>query len=78
LLKVRSTKGLSKKEKEILNKFVKAENGDRTRIMAEIEKGSYPTKKSKQELRRNMFRFNREADLKGTYFYEADHWHKKE
>lgn len=78
LLKVRTSKGLSKKEKEIMNKFVKAENKDRKRIIAEIEKGGFYTERQKKEIRQTMFKFNRTSDSKGTYFFQADNWQKKE
>ena len=78
LLKVKTTKGLSKKEKEIMEKFVKAENNDRKRIIAEIEKGGNYSDRQKTEIRQNLFKLNKASDIKGIYFYQADHWHKKE
>jgi hypothetical protein len=77
LLKIRSTKALSKKEIQLLSQLVKVENSDREKIFQEMTKDGYYSKKNRKEMRARYFRYFRQMDPKGVYFFQADHWHKK-
>lgn len=77
LLKMRTTKGLSTKEKELLEKLVKVENSDRNKMFSKMEEGTQPTKLMKEETRRHYFETQLTSDGSGVYYFRADHWMKK-
>ncbi len=77
LLKVREVGKLKAKDKELMEKLVKVENSDRQKIFSEMEKDASYTKSNKVFLRRRYFELYRQMDSRGTYFFQADHWHKK-
>jgi hypothetical protein len=77
MIKIRQSQGLSAEEKQKLMSLVKAENNDREKMFKVMEQQAAYNQEDKQYMRRKYFEHNRVSDPDGSYFFQADHWHKK-
>ncbi len=77
MLLIRDLSKLKPKQKKFVQKLVKVENSDRLRIVSAIQKKLTPSMENYKFVRRRLFELYRAMDSSGTYYYEADHWRKK-
>lgn len=77
ILRVRTTKGLSKKEAQKVKNLVKAENKDREALYKIIVKAEGYDQNMEKVLREKFFRSYQEWAPKGTYFFLDGRWNIK-
>lgn len=77
LLKIRQTKGLTKKDIVTMKKLVQVENNDRLVVYKKIQELEKYNKIEMKVLVNQMFEKYLELDLPGTYYFQNSTWKKK-
>lgn len=77
MLAVRETGSMKPDQVKKVKDLVAAENKDRTAIYNEIGRFNKLNEKEKDILIRSAYETSKNRDIKNTYFFEKNAWHKK-